>query len=331
MLSKDRTVHITCGDIAANSLKTCGVSGECLPWKDLYLVGPLPKCDEYQDFFVKRAEFIKDWTQLVDLPSAEEMAKSDQLSLEDTLSAKSIVFWVWPMLSNHLLLLCLLDWYSENNYQGELLWVDASKQLGRYDEEYIHSLIDTEKPISNEQLSYLKRLWNAIRQHSPAKLLEELEAQNECFPHLNQAMWRYLEELPSIANGLSCLQRKVLEAISEGWHSPREIYRYAHQDETYFIAGDWYFWYLISKMIDSEFPLISSGENTCFHFPPKNISKEFDSQHLSLTLIGRQVLAGERCHVSLNGNDRPWGGIELAQNNLWRYDPCHKKIVVVAE
>ena len=330
MTNIDR-VHITCGDVAASMLEKCGVSGRFLPWKDLLLIGPLPKLDSYKEFFVRRSQYIKDWTKLDDLPSAEQMASEDLASLESTLSAESIVFWIWPMLSNHTMLLCLLDWYRQNSYQGELLWVDASKELGRHDEDYIRTLIGAEQKISKEQLTCAESLWEALRQDSPQHLQSILLSETERFPHMNQALWRYLEELPGSDNGLSKLQQKVLEAIQQGSHSPKDIYKFVHRDEQYFIAGDWYLWHLIAEMIDLEFPLICVEGNKAFCFPPKDlVTSDFDLQSLSLSDIAHQVLAGQKCHISLNGNKRAWGGVDSALFNVWRFDSVERKVLFKA-
>lgn len=91
-----KRVNITCGDIASTTLKNCGVEGQRLPWKDLLCIGPLPNCEDYQEFFLERAEFIKTFMQLEGLPAPEIMARNELQSLQDTVSAEAIVFWVWP-------------------------------------------------------------------------------------------------------------------------------------------------------------------------------------------------------------------------------------------
>ena len=320
-------VNITCGDIVSATLKNCGVEGQRLPWKDLLCIGPLPDSNDYREFFLKRAEFIKTWTQLEGLPEPEKMARNERQLLRDTLSAKTIVFWVWPHLSNQLLLLFLLDWYQKNNYEGELLWVDASDKPERTDEDYVGSLNNSEKTFSTEQLIYADRIWYALRQNTPEELISILKEGNEYFPHLNEALWRYIEELPDSATGLSLQQYRVLESVQSGYQSPHSIYKFVHKHEKYFIAGDWSLWRVIAEMINAKHPLIETVDGKPFSYPPVDISDEFDKQNFSLTKIGEQVLNAEISNLDLNGRDRHWGALEFSGNKYWQYDKQTQSVV----
>lgn len=317
---KSERVNITCGDIASATLKNCGVKGQRLPWKDLLCIGPLPNTDDYYQFLIKRSEFTRAWTKLEGLPAPEKMARNEHQFLRNTLSAKAIVFWVWPHLSNQLLLLFLLDWYKKNNYEGELTWVDASGNPERNDEEYVGSLINSEKHFSAEQLIYATRIWDALRQSTPETLISILKEDIEHFPYLNDALWRYVHELPDIKTGLSLQQYRVLESIQSKSQSPRSIYKHVHKGEKYFIAGDWSLWHVIAEMVNAKHPLIETRDKKPFLYPPVDISERFDNQRLSLTENGRKVLKAEITNLDLNGCDRFWGALDISGNRYWQYD-----------
>lgn len=315
-------VHIVCGDIASTSLKQAKVAGQRLVWRDLLCIGPLPKCHDYQAFFTQRAEFIKGWTQLEGLPSATQMARDEQQALLNTLTTPRVVLWIWPHLSNHLMLLMLLDWYCVHQYEGELCWVDASEQAAASGMLDFASLATNALAISVEQRNCAARLWQALREDTPQTLLARLTSGEALhFSQLEPSLWRYVAELPSIDNGLSELQRQVLQAIDEGALTPEAVFRAVHRSERYFIAGDWAFWQLIAGLINVEYPLIQTVDGACFFYPPSIVSPGFSRQQLLLTEIGRQVLAGEQCHIALNGTARAWGGIAQEHHTLWRYDP----------
>lgn len=230
-------------------------------------------------------------------------------------------------LSNQLLLLLLLDWYQKNNYEGELLWVDASDKSQRNDEEYVGTLINSEQNFSVEQLIYAGRIWNALRHNTPEELILTLKEDNEFFPHLNDALWRYVEELPDSESGLSLQQRRVLESIQSGYVTPNSIYKYVHKDEKYFMAGDWSLWRVIAEMINAKHPLIETIDGRQFLYPPIDISEEFDKQQLSLTKIGEKVLNSEISNLNLNGSARHWGAIEFSGNKYWQYDKQTQNVV----
>lgn len=313
-------LHITCGDIASTTLKQCGVAGQCLPWKDLLCIGPLPGSVDYSAFLLQRALFIKQWTQLPELADASSMANAEQQLLQQSLAADAVVIWVWPMLSNQLMLLFLLDWYQQNNFQGMLRWVDASVESGRYDAAYVSSLIGTEKPLTSAQWHYTEQVWAALRHSSPDALLQILAAGESPLPHFNAALWRYVEQLPDAETGLSLLQYRILQAVQSGHHRPMDIYKAVHRHEQYFLAGDWYCWHVIAGMVTADQPLLAMQHGEVFSFPPKDSSTSFAQQQLSLTDAGLQVLNGEFSTINLLDANYAWGGLTINEAEYWLYD-----------
>jgi hypothetical protein len=320
-------VNFTCGDMASSALKHCGVEGQRLPWKDIFCIGPLPATDDYKTFLLERAKFIKDWTQLEGLPAPEKMAQQELRLLQDTLSANAIVFWIWPHLSNQLLLLFLIDWYKTNDYQGELLWVDASEKTAQIDTDNVGLLINSETCLSTMQLAHASRVWKALRRHTPEELISILKENNTCFPHLNDALWRYVEELPDSSTGLSLQQHNVLESIQSGCKRPHSIYKYVHRHEKYYIAGDWSLWAVIAEMINTAHPLIETVDGRAFFYPPTTMSEDFDKQTLALTKLGKQVLNAEISNLNLNGRNRHWGALEFSGEKYWQYDKRFRRVV----
>jgi hypothetical protein len=314
-------INITCGDRLSTVLKDCSIPGQRLPWKDLLCIGPLPKTEGSHSFFLRRARFITQWTQLKGLPDVDKMAKQEHKLLRDTLSSKTIVIWVWPHLSNQLLLLFLVDWYQRNNYEGKLHWIDAGQEPNRLDEDYIKTLIKTEAEVTPLQIDYAGELWKALSDKTPDKLISILNKKIELFPRINDALWRYLEELPNINTGLSLQQYLVLEAIQNGHNSPREIYNYVHQNEIYFIAGDWHLWHVIAQMTNIKSPLIQTKDGAIFFYPPLTMSDNFEQQDLSITDIGQQYFNNEESFQKMEGVNRFWGGLDTNHCQSWRYNP----------
>jgi len=134
-------------------------------------VGPLPEIGDFEAFCQCRAQFLKDWTRLSGLPDSKKMAREQVQELTATLTSKEVIFWMWPRLSDQMTLLQMLDWYADNDYQGEIKLINAGEYPNRYDKEYVKQLYQSLNPVSEEQIKLAQITWSAIRQASPERLL----------------------------------------------------------------------------------------------------------------------------------------------------------------
>jgi len=168
-----------------------------------------------------------------------------------------------------------------------------------------------------------QKFWSAVRQPSPAILLDLVQTKPKVLPYICDAMTRFLEELPSCNNGLSRTQEAILRAISVGYNSPTAIFSWVTDQEKYRFIGDWQVWHLISSLLEEKNPLIKTNNGTRFSFPLKDRSM---MSHMELTTIGRKVLANEIDFISLSGVDHWWGGVHLKENNIWRFNKSKMEV-----
>jgi hypothetical protein len=55
--------------------------------------------------------------------------------------------------------------------------------------------------------------------------------------------------------------------------------------------------------------------------------QRYKESQLSLTALGKAILANTEDFSRHNLISRCWGGTELTNNNLWRWDPANRTLV----
>jgi hypothetical protein len=84
--------------------------------------------------------------------------------------------------------------------------------------------------------------------------------------------------------------------------------------------GDWSFWRLLDRLALADEPLIAGLEAAPFQQGDPELAKAYLTSRLSLTSLGKAVLAGGADWTEHHRVDRWWGGTHLTDENLWRWD-----------
>jgi hypothetical protein len=111
-----------------------------------------------------------------------------------------------------------------------------------------------------------------------------IASDTSALPYLAGALKRWLEELPSVGNGLSRTERQILEIASEGGHTFGMMFQASQRKEESIFMGDCRFRELVDGLMACPVPLL-----------------EMDSGAYRITPTGREVLAGREDHVRVNG------------------------------
>jgi len=152
--------------------------------------------------------------------------------------------------------------------------------------------------------------WDAFRAPEPAGLAELLERDTAALPHLGSAVRRLLEELPDVASGLTRTERQLLEPLLDGPKRPTELYLASQAREEAIFLGDAWAWKRLAELV----PLVEELPAP----PPLGDPREFAAARVTLTQLGRDVLAGEADRMEAAPIDRWLGGTKV--DGAWRWD-----------
>ncbi len=93
--------------------------------------------------------------------------------------------------------------------------------------------------MSAQQLSISRVAWQAFCTPEPSALLDLLNLDLSALPFLGQALRRFLEESPSVHNGLSRTEQQILPAAASGKQRWADIYLASQEAEDARFMGDW--------------------------------------------------------------------------------------------
>ncbi len=215
-------LHITNGDCAVAVLARA-VRGELLPWRDVLHEGPVHAGLPLADLSRRRAAFIASagWGELAFVQ--KQFAERDAV-LAKAGDHEEVVLWFEHDLYDQLQMLQLLEWFAAHPHTMLSLVCEA-EYLGTMTPARAAQLFATRRLVSSAQLKAGSAAWGAFGSADPRSI--RLEPVPE-LPFLAPALRRLLEELPWTRDGLSRIERQVLEALRDGPLAFEALFPRAH-------------------------------------------------------------------------------------------------------
>ena len=164
--------------------------------------------------------------------------------------------------------------------------------------------------------------WQAFRAPTPQAWSDLLKQDLSALPQLRRCVQEMLDELPGVATGLGASELRILELLSAGYQHPFDLLPH-HRDRFQRRVYDyWEGGTLLDGLALARVPAIAGLAEWPFsvemHDRRESLER-YTASTLSLTPLGKAILAGEEDFSSHNPIRRWWGGTELTNANLWRW------------
>ena len=331
--SRPSRLHITNGESAGNTLRQTTLGGVVLPWRDVLHEGPVP-AQPRREFLGTRARFLAGcgWGRQQALLSS--FVRRDRQLLEALRNDFQVVLWFEHDLYDQLQLLDVLALAHTEGAAPELIVVGSFPGrpsftgLGELTARELETLWPSRGRATAAALEAATSAWAALRAPEPTTLAEWAARETSQLPFLAPALRRLLEELPAPADGLSGTERRALEAVAAGAHSPPAAFLAAQGLEEAPFLGDAWFYRALSALGQGKARLLETEDGTPIPPPPPlSDSQHFARLKLRLTAIGERTLRGEADRVERLDFDRWIGGTHLTPDNIWRWDTIEMKLV----
>lgn len=321
-------LHIFNGDAVVEPFRSSGVSGEVCVFADVLHGGrlmPDPTSTEFTSERILHA--VQSGWASPDAAAAVHAAWCRGLA--SAAGHDEVVLWFEHDLFDQLLLLHHIEWFSRSGLLaggspavsliciGEFEGVPDFAGLGQLSGEQLASLFPSRQPLSAEQADLGRRAWSAVTGDDPRGVEAIVRGDTRALPFLEGALVRLLEEYPAVGSGLSRTEAQALRVIAEGAGTPRGAFRAQAVLEQRIFLGDASFFPVLRELAGCAQPLLvmDIGE-------PEAEGSALPDGTVSLTPMGREVLAGRADHAALNGVDRWIGGVQLRGTvPRWRWDP----------
>jgi hypothetical protein len=289
--------------------------------------GPAPAGLDVETWRETRARFMAEAGLRDTLEDARQYLKE----CEETLAAFSqhdeVVIWLSHTLSNQLILIKMLDWFSHRDLSGVKLslicigrypGMDRFVGLGQLHANQLALLAGTRLPVGEAQYRTARAAWNAFTSPDPTVIEQFLATGSSALPFIDAALRRHLEQFPSAGNGLSLTERHALSVLREqGSLSGSRLFVAVRDLEEQVFMGDRSFYRTVAHLSAVSHPLVQISDTL-----------QHRLGEVTITETGRKVLEGRADHIDLNGIDRWLGGVHLKGGKaVWRWDPVSGRIV----
>jgi hypothetical protein len=307
----ERALHVRCGTDIQHTLAVAGFSGDFLPFYDPYVHGPVPSTDSLDEFLHIRASYISSDLHLSYEEVIEDL-RQQYAALEQARDYDAVYIWLEHDSYDQLILAKLLDFFSNverrpanlklisvTHYPG----VKIFNGIGQLPPEALRVLWEEFHEVSPAQLTLGQRVWAAIRSLTPDALREVIATGTPELPTMAIALDRHLRQLPSEHNGLNLSENLTLQILDQkgSMNAARLFGWYTNHYEPLSFMGDTGYWQLLEDLANADYPAITLD---------KQVEKTNQWQ-VTLSEIGRRLLADEVDWVVLNGINRWLGGIHL--------------------
>lgn len=177
--------------------------------------------------------------------------------------------------------------------------------------------------IHADHLAVATAAWAAWRAPTPVSWFGLLSHDVNSLPQLRNTVIALLEELPNRTTGVGATEMRMLERLAAGCTHPYDLLpRYDRPNDrtTYDM---WGVGALLDGLARCAKPAVSGLTEGPFdgamHRSKERITR-YENSTLSLTDLGKAILAGVDDFGEHNPIHRWWGGTELSDDNLWRWD-----------
>jgi hypothetical protein len=177
--------------------------------------------------------------------------------------------------------------------------------------------------VTRDELETAGMSWQAYRATTPEPCVDLLGRDLSALPLLRPALFDLLEELPSRATGLGATEMRLLELIAGGYCLTNALFhlRTLRQRRVF---DEWELGSLLEGLAHGPRPAIAGLDDELRTLDTHNYRDRGDAykrSRLSLTESGKAIVAHKEDFSRHNPIHRWWGGTELTNDRLWRWDP----------
>ncbi len=316
------TLHIRCGSDIKSRLTEAGFIGDFLEYSDALCQGPIVDDPGWMD---RRAAFLADaygpGVGRTREQIAEGLAQAEAGLQAAASRYERVVLWFEHDGYDQINLARCLAQFSGRRRGGSrwLRWsiiparCDSSGSVSYRPKRCGCCGTNASQSLS-QQAQAGQTVWTLLRQPDPTALAVAVGAEIPQLPYLARALRRHCQELPWTANGLGLTQRLILEVLAEQPRTIGQVFRglMLERDPLPFLT-DLMLADFVRQMQRVSQPVFTAAFD--------DNDRRWFRERLTITPLGRAILAGEVDWLSLSPPQRWVGGVSIrAGQPCWRWD-----------
>ena len=287
-------LHITNGSHLTNVLNELNIQGVKLTWQELLCEGPTTEKVGSELFLETRKSFF---TQFYNIDLDIEFIKSELDKFNDSENYSEIVLWFEYDLFCHINMIAIISLIQQKKMNLPLHLVcsgriEGSKNLMGLSELSPEQLLNHYKNkvlLNKEDIDIATTVWG-IYCGVDHTLLKPFIVKPSSFKYLSNCLKAHLERFPDSVDGLSILERNILQIIvKQSITSKHHLLGYALNYQGYYGYGDLQLERIINQL--SMFYSVTEGE-------------------IELNRKGHEALLGHHNFALEIDNDMMYGGVK---------------------
>ncbi len=325
---------LTTDDSGAGALQGARIADAVIPFGHRFVWGPLPSDTEVATSLMPLAAERGDaeehrLTRIYRKYLGEIDGRTSFIDLCERFDAVDL--WIDPDPNAQLNLIWLLSYLRPHEtIVSKLNLVQADAMIGNHAPE---QLVEWRRPavkIKRDHLQTASTAWQAYRAPTPRDWFDLLPSDLGALPQLKPAVLALLEELPLRSSGLGATEMRMLELIAEGDAGPFDVFPGHEKRNERRVFGYWEVGSLLDGLAHCRASAVAGldeGPFTLEMHRDRVRYGRYKQSRLSLTALGKAVLAGREDFSKHNPIHRWWGGTELASDRLWRWDTADRALI----
>jgi len=323
---------ITTSASGAGWLKRANVGDQVEALEHRLISGPLPTNSETTAFFAPREEAlghdISHWQRWISFARARELGPSRPGLIAMVEDFDAVELWIDPVPNAQLVLLELLDFLRPHReIVQKLVLRHANSRIAVRGVEDIAAWRPPAEQVDLHHLEIASLAWDAFRQGTPeawyALLTEDLGA----LPCLHQTVLKLLEELPAVGTALGATEWALLKEISPGNVGPFDVFPGGGIPDVY---DYWEIGASLDHLAHCAIPVVAGLDAGPFDMvlhDDRDRCQRYKNCKLALSELGRALVEDRADFSRFNPVHRWWGGTELSNDHLWRWDHANSALI----
>jgi hypothetical protein len=319
---------LTFSDSGAGVLKAARLADCVLPFGLRFVWGQLQSPSELDQLLSPRSAVHEasapHWLDNLTDERLDE-ARSQGLGLVEFCERfDAVELWTDPEPNAQLQMVWLLDYLrSHADVTSRLSLVQTDFSLGEQRPEEVATLRPQAVPIRHDHLEAASAAWAAWRAPTPEVWFDLLSRDVSALLYLRNTVVSLLEELPMRDSGLGATEMRMLALVSEGHVHPYDLFPGDKKPNARRVFDYWEVGGLLDGLAHCPAPAVSRLDEGPFTLAMHNEAarhQRYKQSKLSLTALGEAILAGTGDFSRHNPIHRWWGGTELTNDRLWRWN-----------
>ena len=218
-MEEKKYLHITNGDDLAEKVKSLGVPGEYIIWREMLCEGPTSMEVGDEEFLNLRQNFLQR-SYGISKEEYEDKFVAELEKLAVINNYDEVVLWFEFDLFSHMNMLALISFLLQKK-KNEPLFLVCSKKLREEDEmaplvelpkKNLKKHYDKRFHLTEDDISTAQLIWELYCGTKPKRLASEITRTSN-FEYLSSSIRAHIERFPSTTTGLNTLEVNVLKLI----------------------------------------------------------------------------------------------------------------------